>query len=138
MNCECPPYYAKEDAALSHFCPVHGLPEYRAQRRGRPVWVTRDGRKLTPEEMSDGHLRNTIAFIERRLGRAARALKTLGDLWWVFTPGPSGEHAQDCFEQAQAEVWEREWQDYLPPIYDALVNELARRGNPTEADEVDP
>lgn len=28
-QCDCPPAYAKEDAALSDFCPLHGLAEYR-------------------------------------------------------------------------------------------------------------
>ena len=27
--CKCPSYYAVEDAALSDFCPVHGLEEFR-------------------------------------------------------------------------------------------------------------
>ena len=33
VECECPSYYAKEEAALGGFCPVHGLPEYRKEGR---------------------------------------------------------------------------------------------------------
>lgn len=28
-KCDCPPYYAKEDAPMADFCPIHGLEEYK-------------------------------------------------------------------------------------------------------------
>jgi len=38
-RCDCPPYYAKEDAPLADFCPVHGLEEYRKAAGGRVIAV---------------------------------------------------------------------------------------------------
>ena len=29
------------------------------------IWITRDGRRIAVEDMTDSHLRNTIAYLER-------------------------------------------------------------------------
>lgn len=38
-KCDCPPYWAGEDAPLADFCPMHGLEEYRKQAGARVIAV---------------------------------------------------------------------------------------------------
>jgi hypothetical protein len=41
------------------------------------VWVTKDGRRFTPKEMDDQHLKNSIAKIERSANWRVRFLQAL-------------------------------------------------------------
>jgi hypothetical protein len=60
-------------------------------------WITRDGRRLTLEEMAPEHRANLLAYLRRR----APNLEFLDTLAMLSSPlgAPRGQHAQDDVER---------------------------------------
>ena len=82
------------------------------------VWTTKDGQKILIEEMTDQHLLNTIAFLERvhqeEIAAAWSCLSTL-----------RGEMAQFYCEN---DIDKLESEESNHPQYDDLVEEAMSRG----------
>lgn len=97
-----------------------GMEKELSEQFGPHYWRTKDGTRIDMREMEDGHLVNTIRWIERneeaiRLGMLLR----LG-------PGPSGDHASEAFDNVVRELAEEEL-EYLMPSYGYLLREWERR-----------
>lgn len=89
-------------------------------------WRTKDGIVLRIADMADGHLANTIRFLEREL-----AVDKSQDVLKCLTyPGPSGDGATMLFAQAFDEALEETslWGDIWVPKYEELLAEKERRG----------
>lgn len=83
------------------------------------IWVTREGRTLTLEEMEPRHRRNTLALLRRK----AFGLNLRYFIRYFVGSGPNGEVAQSTFERAADEFIDQkvdEWIDEQP-----LVRRLA-------------
>lgn len=79
---------------------------------GDEVWTTYKGRQVRVEDMTDDHLRNTIFFLQRRLGfRIGR---------YVGKYGPSNKNLKELLHHTPEPV----------DVYNALRMEANRRGLP--------
>lgn len=58
-------------------------------------WITQDGSRIRPSDMDEGHLRNTISYICRRLQQA------IGSVRWVATLGPFAEALTHMLHEAK-------------------------------------
>jgi hypothetical protein len=87
-------------------------------------WKMKDGTKVRIKDMTDSHLLNTLKLL-KRYGQA----KYNYDLAAVLScPGFQGEQAQIAFEDAENEILnERDWESYMPPIFEDLTAEAIRR-----------
>lgn len=64
-------------------------------------WEPKEGPPKRVDELVPSHIRRLLAWLERR----APALKSRYEWSIASGPYPSGEAAQDCFDQAQEELW---------------------------------
>jgi hypothetical protein len=88
-------------------------------------WKQKDGTKIRICDMTDSHLNNTIALLER-LAKATRD-KSL-PLAYQFSCMIQGEMASMCIEQEIDSMEEdEEGERFLLPIYWDLVKEQERR-----------
>lgn len=79
------------------------------------VWTTKDGRRIAITEMSDEHLRNTIAMLERKgFVNTEAALSPFG---YFDADSMAAYYAEQEFNRLK-------WS----PLFDALEEELYRRG----------
>lgn len=76
-------------------------------------WRTRDGRRLRPSEMSDQHILNTIAWLQRRKAERAAELNA----GWTCLGFLQGEYATYYAEQDLGREEERAW------LMDAVADE---------------
>lgn len=119
-----------------------GIATSREERKNHEVdyrkltthWVTRDGRKLTPREMSDAHLAATMGVIQRwhRTTVAAAREEFAG----LAPPCCNGEYAQMAAEQSYADECDKllayihgSTPGHLCPVYNVMETERARREN---------
>lgn len=92
------------------------------------TWTTRDGRIIPIRDMTDSHLRNTLAFLRRNVEhyRNAEAMRA----WAYAEYAPDG--AADAAEQSAYCVLEVMDDDEVlsecVSAYPALVTEAQRRG----------
>ena len=90
-------------------------------------WTTKSGTKIRICDMSDSHLLNTVAMLERN---ASRYLEHSIDALGHFSMMLQGEMAQDAAEQELDRLVEEDPIDHLRnnhPLYEKLVTELERR-----------
>ncbi len=83
------------------------------------VWLQKNGEKIRLKDMSDQHLINTIAMLERN----AKAVYS-SEINACMSISFNGEQAQ--LEQERF-LSQAEWEDYLPEIFDDLIAEAERR-----------
>lgn len=93
------------------------------------VWTTKDGQKVKVRDMTDSHLTNTLKFLARRA--QCRCSKHVTDL--VNCPPPQGEYAQVAYESELDDIFSATFDDFVPDIYWAMVDEYANRGLDMEA-----
>lgn len=86
---------------------------------GAPFWTTKYGERIAIEEMSDRHLLNSIAMLERKGYISSRVLR-----FYLSGPEPSGDGAMMAYEEEQRDVFLRK----VHPALDALDGEAKRRG----------
>ncbi len=89
------------------------------------IWVCADGRKIRVEDMSDSHLANALAMLQRK-GFISQRLKKAALEW-----GPdslAGEHAQDAVWQEYADLMSAP----CHPAVEWLEDETRRRKAPEE------
>jgi hypothetical protein len=96
-------------------------------------WITTDGRKLYPEEMSNSHIVNTIMWLETH----ADSIKNDYDLSLAESPAfykngkdiTSGTYIEPL-RKAIAALWSQSPIDFVREsrIYTALLNEASARG----------
>jgi hypothetical protein len=82
------------------------------------TWTTRDGRTLKLSEMTDDHLRNTIAMLRNKASSEIRG-------YWQAGCMLQGEMSIDAWESALDSEMERT--DLWMNIADAMEKELRRR-----------
>lgn len=94
----------------------------------RLYWTTQDGRALLPEQFDDGHLINTIRFIERNAfeWRQEEVADCLGVECALQGEMASYYAARDTLAVLNMTVGE--WLNDSRPIYYELCREAARRG----------
>ena len=89
------------------------------------IWTTRDGQQIPLTEMSNSHLTNAIAYLERTAEERRDA-----QVWALIDgPRPQGELAQEAFANEICEMDEWAIDRFLASdeIYQSLVTELKRR-----------
>ena len=91
-----------------------------------PLWKTREGVEIRIEDMTDSHLANAIAMIERATPARARHLVATV---YMRGPGPSGDMAQMAFdEEVQMLLSPDVHPSCVSASYEHLVAEQKRRG----------
>lgn len=85
----------------------------------KQYWTTKDGRKLTVDQMSTNHIKNALNTLKER---GYVGLKTLN--FYMSCPLPHGEMAMDAFDQ------EFDWVSSAPVSkwVDIFEEELKNRG----------
>ena len=96
----------------------------RTKSRYPVKWKTREGQSLMLEQMSDKHLTNAAALLERKTRETygdniAAGYSALGCL--------QGEMALYAVESELLTLERSHWADYLPEAYHCMVEELDRR-----------
>jgi hypothetical protein len=86
-------------------------------------WKTKTGELMLPSEMHDGHLCNTIRFIERSIVVSMQMILST----YMSVPEPNGEMAAMAFNSEFDMLLEADWHDYLPKIYWTMKNEVKKR-----------
>lgn len=87
-------------------------------------WTTKDKKKIRVCDMTTEHLQNTIRFLERAaVSNHQSAIDSAAYFLGMF----NGEIAQIAAEEAMDEAFDAEPEDYLPPIYFDMVEELKER-----------
>lgn len=92
---------------------------YDDERANLATWTTKGGKTIKITDMTDSHLMNTIRFIERQYAR------TIG--FYLCSPGPQGEMAQDAFDR-EFDQLDEEGVSGFNEKYDYLTEEADRRG----------
>ena len=88
------------------------------------VWTTKDGSRIRVCNMEDFHLLSTIKLLQRYA--EVKRINTVN--FYVNGPSPTGDMAQYCFKQEFDLVMNSTYEDYLPSIYENLLEEAKRRG----------
>lgn len=92
-------------------------------RKVTKKWTQKDGTKIRICDMPDGHLLNTINFLERY---ATKRMNYEHNKFLSY-PEPSGEMAVDAYDQALEQIGQESSEDYMPNIYWDLLREKDRR-----------
>ncbi len=85
----------------------------------KETWTTKTGQKILISKMTDSHLMNTIRLVARSYAKA------IG--FYLLSPGPQGEMAQEAFDREFDDLDEGGPSVYNDK-YDALTEEADNRG----------
>ena len=90
-------------------------------RKQTKLWTCKDGTRIRICDMTNAHLLNAIAFLDRHTAGVETAL--------VTAPNPfTGDIASDLFDQEQDTVLEEGLDPSdVTPLYDNLIAERERR-----------
>ena len=90
------------------------------------VWTTRDGTRMKLSEMTESHLENALAFVERSL---KRQLQQEINALWALSSMLHGEMALDHVESVLNDLESKSIDNLLweSPEYRALWEELLNR-----------
>lgn len=99
-----------------------------------PRWRTKDGRFLTPSEMTTAHLVNACLLMKRvSIRRKEREAYEEALTCYAVCGTLNGEEAQRAMANEAASIEPKPWTDGLPDIFDALISALEDRGYNTDA-----
>ena len=84
-----------------------------------PMWTMKDGQRIAVRDMDNGHLLNTIRFLERAAERKVQD--------FMSCPMPNGDMAMMAWEQEFDAMCDAEVEDFFP-IYKHMIAEAVRRG----------
>ncbi len=88
------------------------------------IWKTRDGKKLKPSEMEDGHIRNCISLMKRNINDASdNFCDYSGDADGAYWAGICNDRdTQDYIDHAEAviEEFEKELESRKPKYMYAI------------------
>ena len=88
-----------------------------------PNWITKDGRKIPINKMSDQHLRNALRMLKRCAhGIQAETISQIGAAMCSM----SGEMASYYAEQDFDRALDSDWSEFVSPIFEKM-EELARK-----------
>jgi len=73
----------------------------------RGVWIDKDGNRLPVAEMNEQRVKYILAFLERKAKAEYHSILS----FYISTPEPNGEMAQDAFDQEFASCVESDWTD---------------------------
>ena len=90
-----------------------------ARKRPEPAWTTKEGHRIAVRDMDNGHLLNTIRFLERAAERKVQD--------FMSCPMPNGDMALMAWEQEFDAMCSAEVEDFFP-IYKHMIAEAVRRG----------
>lgn len=96
-------------------------------------WTTKDKRSIPIKEMTDSHLANTIAYLERTAPASQEIERENAMIGYGML---QGEMAQYYAEQELDDLFEESPDEWLArqPAYKALINEQKRRLRRRRAD----
>lgn len=97
----------------------------RGRSRYPERWVMKDGTKVRIEDMTDSHLLNSIALLERN---ACDHYPEIVSSMWSAYGWMTGEMACMAMEQELDMIEGEGWAALLPNVHYHLVNEADRRG----------
>ena len=95
-------------------------------RKQTRLWTTKDGARIRICDMDDGHLANTIVFLERVANITFMKEYAAASIMASFVQGEMAEVDLDNFLTSIDEGYIY-WDDYLPNIYYNLTMEKERR-----------
>lgn len=87
-------------------------------------WTCKDGRKIRICDMTDAHLQNTIAMLERNAPRIRESTIAAA---YSLASMLQGEMASYYADQDIDRLEETPEEDFLHPLYDDLISERDRR-----------
>jgi hypothetical protein len=87
-------------------------------------WITATGEKIRLCDMSDTYLTNIFRFLERKAVEFHEAAIDNASFMFSFV---QGDMASCCAESALDDAFDKTPSDYLPPIFQSVVDELERR-----------
>lgn len=61
------------------------------------IWITKDDRHLTPQDMSTEHIKNTLLYLEK--SETIEHIKNMKLYEFLLLPSPIGEYAYDAYIQ---------------------------------------
>ena len=95
-------------------------------RKQTKIWKCQDGRRVRVCDMSDSHLNNTIKMLEKcAKHELCNAIVGTGYALMVV----NGDMAEMSLDSQLSYLTEQEpWEDFLPDIYDNLLDDAGRRG----------
>lgn len=93
-------------------------------RKVTKLWTCRDGTKVRICDMSNSHLRHSIAYLEHYASQKREA--SINNASRILSM-VQGEMASLAAESAMDEALDTEESDYLPSIYYDLLKEQERR-----------
>ena len=92
-------------------------------RRQTKLWTQKNGDRIRICDMEDAHLVNAVRMLKRK----GEMKKFQIDMEFLCGPRPNGEMAQDAFDEECSEAWSCSWEDYMPDIFQNMLQDILRR-----------
>jgi hypothetical protein len=108
---------------IGHSIPKSSYPPSKGRSR-YPRWTMRDGTKVRLEDMTNSHLRNSIALLERKAQECFPDAVSSG---YELLSYLQGEMAIEYVEGDLDRLEKKGWEGMLPEAYYHMGEELERR-----------